>query len=83
MKELFYFLHATPTDAQQFLDEYQSMAEDDMSTFWIEEDLDAKMAEEEWGSEVEDPEHRVYLIYADVAPQDFERMNLEDDWLER
>lgn len=59
------------------------MAEDNMSKFWVAEDLDAAEAEEEWGSEVEDPNHRVYLIHADVAPQDFERMDLEDDWMER
>jgi hypothetical protein len=83
MKELFYFLHATPSEAKQFLKEYQSMAEDNMSKFWIEEGLDAEQAEEEWGSEVEDPEHRVYLIYGDVTPQDCERMDLEEEWMER
>ena len=83
MKELFYFLHGTEKDATDFLKEHVESVEGEQSKFWVAEDLPAKEAEEVWGSEVEDPNHRVFLIHADVTEHDFETMELWQEWLER
>ena len=83
MKELFYFLHGTEKDAADFLKEHVGSKESTQSKFWIEDDMSATEAEEVWGSEVEDPNHKVFLIHADVTDHDFDIMELFQEWMER
>lgn len=83
MKELFYFLHGTEKDAADFLKEHVDSKDSPQSRFWVEEDMSATEAEEVWGSEVEDPDHKVFLIHADVTDHDYETMELFQEWMER
>jgi hypothetical protein len=83
MKELFYFLQGSPKDVNNFLKEYKSLARNKDTKFWVEQDLSASEAADEWGSEVENPKHRVFLVHADVADSDFKDLELDMDWMER
>lgn len=83
MKELFYFLHGTDKDAADFLKEHGDLKQSTQSRFWVAEQLPADQAEDLWGSEVEDPNHQVFLIHADVTDHDFETMELWNEWMER
>lgn len=83
MKELFYFLHGTEKDAADFLKEHVDSKQSTQSKFWVEDNMSAEEAEECWGSEVEDPNHRVFLIHADVTDHDFDVMELWQEWMER
>lgn len=83
MKELFYFLHGTEKDAADFLKEHVDSKQSTQSKFWVSEQLPAEQAEDLWGSEVEDPSHKVFLIHADVTDHDYETMELWNEWMER